>query len=95
MKKFYINGVSEVELLNGNVEDLGQNPTGIVIYDKNGEIVGFETYDNAIFYGVEIVKAVRCTGDNRFLSINELTDEILFNYDDEYKFNSFTQIKEI
>ena len=84
MKKFYDDGISEIKLQNDEIVNLGSNPTGIFIYDGNGEIIGFKSYDNCLFYEVNEVKAVKFTNDNKFYSIDEFNDEVFFNYENEY-----------
>lgn len=84
MKKFYDDGISEIKLQNNEVINLGSNPTGIFIYDENGEIIGFQTNDNCLFYSVNEVKAVKFTDDDKFYSIDEFNDEVFFNYENEY-----------
>ncbi len=84
MKKFYDEGISEIKLQNDEIINLGNNPTGIFIYDGNGEIIGFQSYDNCLFYNVDEVKAVKFTNNNKFYSINEFADEVSFNYEKEF-----------
>ena len=40
MKKFYDDGVSEIKLQNDEIVNLGNNPSGIFVYNESGEIVG-------------------------------------------------------
>lgn len=84
MKKFYDDGISEIKLQNDEIVNLGNNPTGIFVYNENGEIVGFQSCDNCLFYGVNEVKAVRFTGDDKFYSVGEFADEVFFNYENEF-----------
>ena len=84
MKKFYDDGISEIKLQNDKIINLGNNPTGIFIYDGNGEIIGFQSYDNCLFYSIDEVKAVKFTENDKFYSIDEFVDEVFFNYENEY-----------
>ena len=84
MKKFYDNGVQKIKLQNDEIINLGNNPSGIFVYNENGEIVGFQSYDNSLFYGVNEVKAVRFAGDDKFYSVGEFADEVFFNYENEF-----------
>lgn len=84
MKKFFDDGISEIKLQNDEIINLGNNPTGIFIYDENGEIIGFQSYDNCLFYSVDEVKAVKFTDNDKFYSIKEFADEVSFNYENEY-----------
>lgn len=84
MKKFYNKGISEIKLQNDEIVNLGNNPSGIFVYNENGEIVGFQSYDNCLFYGVNEVKAVRFIDDDKVYSVGELADEVFFNYENEY-----------
>ncbi|WP_219809000.1 hypothetical protein [Campylobacter concisus] len=54
------------------------------MYNENGEIVGFQSYDNCLFYGVNEVKAVNFTDDDKFYSVGEFADEVFFNYENEF-----------
>ena len=51
MRKFYDNGIQRIKLQNDEIVNLGNNPSGIFVYNENGEIVGFQSYDNYLFYG--------------------------------------------
>ena len=84
MKKFYDDGISEIKLQNDKIVNLGYTPSGIFVYNENGEIVGFQSYDNSLFYGVNEVKAVRFAGDDKFYSVGEFADEVFFNYENEF-----------
>ena len=84
MKKFYDDGISEIKLQNDEIVNLGNNPSGIFIYDGNDEIIGFQTYDNCLFYSVDEVKAIKFTDDDKFYSIDEFANEVFFNYENEY-----------
>ena len=84
MKKFYDDGISEIKLQNDEIVNLGNNPSGIFVYNENGEIVGFQSYDNCLFYGVNEVKAVRFTDDDKFYSVGEFADEVFFSYENEF-----------
>jgi hypothetical protein len=84
MKKFYDDGISEIKLQNDEIVNLGNTPSGIFVYNENGEIVGFQSCDNCLFYGVNEVKAVRFTDDDKFYSVGEFTDEVFFNYENEF-----------
>ena len=84
MKKFYDNGVQKIKLQNDEIINLGNNPSGIFVYNENGEIVGFQSYDNSLFYGVNEVKAVKFTDDDKFYSVGEFADEVFFNYENEF-----------
>lgn len=84
MKKFYDDGISEIKLQNDKIVNLGYTPSGIFVYNENGEIVGFQSYDNSLFYGVNEVKAVRFAGDDKFYSVDEFADEVFFNYENEF-----------
>ena len=84
MKKFYDDGISEIKLQNDKIVNLGNNPSGIFVYNENGEIVGFQSCDNCLFYGVNEVKAVSFANDDKFYSIDEFADEVFFNYENEF-----------
>ena len=84
MRKFYDDGISEIKLQNDEIVNLGNNPSGIFVYNENGEIVGFQSCDNCLFYGVNEVKAVKFTDDNKFYSIEEFNNEVFFNYENEF-----------
>ena len=84
MRKFYDEGISEIKLQNNEIVNLGNNPSGIFVYNENGEIVGFQSYDNSLFYGVNEVKAVKFTDDDKFYSVGEFADEVFFNYENEF-----------
>lgn len=84
MKKFYNKGISEIKLQNDEIINLGNSPTGIFIYDGNGEVIGFQTYDNCLFYSVDEIKAVKFTDDDKFYSIDEFAYEVFFNYENEF-----------
>nr|DAP02236.1 MAG TPA: hypothetical protein [Caudoviricetes sp.] len=84
MKKFYDDGISEIKLQNDKIVNLGYTPSGIFVYNENGEIVGFQSYDNSLFYGVNEVKAVNFTDDDKFYSVGEFADEVFFNYENEF-----------
>ena len=84
MKKFYDDGISEIKLQNDEIINGGNNPSGIFVYNENGEIVGFQSYDNSLFYGVNEVKAVNFTDDDKFYSVGEFADEVFFNYENEF-----------
>lgn len=84
MRKFYDNGIQRIKLQNDEIVNLGNNPSGIFVYNENGEIVGFQSYDNCLFYGANEVKAVRFTGDDKFYSVGEFADEVFFNYENEF-----------
>lgn len=84
MRKFYDNGIQRIKLQNDEIVNLGNNPSGIFVYNENGEIVGFQSYDNYLFYGANEVKAVRFADDDKFYSVGEFADEVFFNYENEF-----------
>lgn len=84
MRKFYDNGIQRIKLQNDEIVNLGNNPSGIFVYNENGGIVGFQSYDNSLFYGVNEVKAVNFTDDDKFYSVGEFADEVFFSYENEF-----------
>ena len=81
MRKFYDNGIQRIKLQNDEIVNLGNNPSGIFVYNENGKIVGFQSYDNCLFYGVNEVKAVSFTDDDKAYSVGEFADEVFFSYE--------------
>lgn len=84
MKKFYDDGISKIKLQNDEIINLGNNLSGIFVYNEEDEIVGFQSYDNCLFYGVNEVKAVRFTDDDKFYSVGKFADEVFFSYENEF-----------
>ena len=93
MKKFYEQNIEALELINGQKESLRHNPTGLVIYDENGEILGFQDYDNIMFYPANIVKKVSSEG-RIWQTLKEFQNDCYFDYSNELNCSAL-YIKEI
>lgn len=93
MKKFYEQGIEALELINGQKENLGYDPTGLVIYDENGEILGFQDYDNIMFYPANIVEKVSSEG-RIWQTLKEFKNDCYFDYSNELNCSAL-YIKEI
>mgnify|MGYP000863512586 CR=1 FL=1 len=94
MKNYYLDGIAEIKLANGQSVDVGKNPSGLLVYDEKGNIVGVSTYDNAVFYPVKGISKIRCSGDSSWYAPKALQDELSFNYDNVYKMQSYTKIND-
>lgn len=68
--KTYVKYIEKLKLKNGEIVNLGDYPSGILVFE-NEKPIYFETYDGILKYWLEDVYAIKETTENIFHPINE------------------------